>query len=132
MPGENFGKAMLNTVLVAMGGAVGAAARYWLSILVGRVTGMPSPVGTLIVNILGCALMGVLFVLLVERHGAMAWRALLMSGLLGGFTTFSAFSIETVSLMQEGSWVKAASYVGASVIVCVLACWAGVVITRAA
>jgi CrcB protein len=123
---------MLNTALVAAGGAVGAAARYWLSILVSRITGMSSPIGTLIVNVLGCALMGVLFVLLVERHSAMAWRALLMSGLLGGFTTFSAFSIETVSLMQEGAWTKAASYAAASVFICVLACWVGIVVTRAA
>ena len=123
---------MLNTILVAFGGAIGAAARYWLSILVGRLTGMPSPVGTLVVNVLGCALMGILFVMLVERHAAMEWRALLMSGVLGGFTTFSAFSIETVSLMQDGAWAKAASYVGASAVICVLACWLGVVATRAA
>jgi CrcB protein len=122
---------MVDSALVAVGGAAGAVARYWLSILVGRIVGVAFPVGTLLVNVLGCAAMGILFVLLVERGQPAAWRALMMSGLLGGFTTFSAFSIETVSLFQGGEFGKAVLYVLASVFLCVGACWSGVIATRA-
>jgi CrcB protein len=122
---------MVDSALVAVGGAVGAVMRYWLSIAVARIAGVAFPVGTLIVNVLGCLAMGVLFAVIVERGQPAAWRALLMSGLLGGFTTFSAFSIETVSLFESGEVGKAVTYVLASVIVCIVACWGGLIAARA-
>ncbi len=119
---------------VAAGGAIGATARYVFGGAVGvmargSVSGMA--LGTLAVNVLGSALMGVLYVLLVERAGAAeSWRLFALTGMLGGFTTFSAFSLETLLLLQQGAGLRAAAYVLASVAGCVLAVWLGVEISR--
>ena len=83
------------------------------------------------VNVLGCLLMGVLFVWLTERASlAPVWRAGLLIGVLGGFTTFSAFSMETVSLLEEGAQVKALLNVVSSVVVCLGATWVGMIAAR--
>ncbi len=119
---------------VAAGGAIGATARYVLggaaqAMARGSIAGMP--VGTLVVNVVGSALMGILYVLLVERAGVgESWRLFALTGVLGGFTTFSAFSIETLMLLQQGAGLRAAAYVLASVTLCVLAAWLGVEISR--
>jgi fluoride exporter len=105
-------------LLVAAGGAVGSVARYLLSTWTMQAAGMPKfPLGTFAVNLAGCLLAGVLAGL-AERH---AWfdvdtRLLLMVGLLGGFTTFSAFGIETAYLLRRGEWLLACGYVGGSVV----------------
>ena len=114
----------MNTLLVMIGGAAGAAARFHLSSAVGR--GTTFPWGTLAVNILGGLLMG----LLVARGPSENMRLLLGVGVLGGFTTFSAFSLETIGLLQRGMPALAIGYVAASVIGACLALWGGLMMGR--
>jgi CrcB protein len=111
-----------------IGGAVGAAARYQLGTLAGRGWGATFPWGTLIVNVGGGLLMG----LLIARGLSEPWRLLLGVGVLGGFTTFSAFGLETVALIERGAAATAAAYVLASVSGALLATWAGLLLGRPA
>lgn len=118
---------MTNLLLVGAGGFFGAASRYLLGAWILQYS-MASkfPWATFAINVLGCLVIGLLSGM-AERfdafgHGA---RLFLFTGLLGGFTTFSAFGLETIFLMRRGEWPLAALYAGASVAVCVLAVWAG-------
>ena len=101
------------TLQVALGGAIGAALRFLVSSAVLRATGAGFPLGIVTVNILGSFLMGALAVWTLERAGH--WSPFLMTGILGGFTTFSAFSLETIALYDRGQTGAAAAYVGLSV-----------------
>jgi fluoride exporter len=122
---------MRQVMAIAAGGALGSVLRYGLSTWVHTLAGRGFPYGTLAVNVLGCLVMGVLFVLLVERMGESAvWRAGLLIGVLGGFTTFSTFSIETFNLIEQGAMAKAAGNMAASLILCVGATWLGVILAR--
>jgi len=122
---------MSQVIAIAIGGAFGSVLRYGLSTWVHTLVGRGFPYGTLAVNVLGCMAMGVLFVLLVERMGASAvWRAGLLIGVLGGFTTFSSFSIETFNLIEQGAMAKAAGNIAASLVLCVGATWLGVILAR--
>ena len=112
---------------VALGGAVGSVTRYLIGVAVQSRSGLDFPVGTLIVNLSGCFLLGFLI------HYALATpavtpevRALLTTGLCGGYTTFSTFSYETVTLIQDGDWRRAALYVGLSVIGSILGVMLGI------
>ena len=116
---------MAPELLVAAGGAIGALARHWLGPWAqGLAAGTPFPVGTLLVNLLGCAAIGTLAGV-AERHGALPaeWRAFLVVGVLGGFTTFSAFGLETVELLRRDAWPMAAGYVLLSVLGGVAVLW---------
>lgn len=105
--------------------------RFWMSGGVGAWLGRGFPYGTLAVNVLGCLLMGLLYVVLVERMSlGPLWRAGLLVGVLGGFTTFSAFSMETFSLIEEGALLKALLNIAASVIASLGATWVGVIAGR--
>jgi len=116
---------------IAAGGALGSVLRYGLSTWVHSFAGRGFPYGTLAVNVLGCLAMGFLFVLLVERMGENSvLRAGLLIGVLGGFTTFSAFSIETFSLIEQGALVKATGNMAASLVLCIGATWLGVLLAR--
>lgn len=118
---------MRELLLVACGGAIGAVARWRLSAWVLQLGGDGRfPAGTLAVNVLGCALAG-LVAGLAQRHAFLTpeVRLLLFTGLLGGFTTFSAFGLETVQLLRRGEATLAAAYVLASVAAGVLALWLG-------
>ncbi len=107
---------MIPTVIqVALGGAVGASLRYGANLGIGRLLGAAFPWHTLAVNVIGSALMGGLMVLLAHR-GQQQLAPFLMTGILGGFTTFSAFSMDTISLAQRGETALAAGYVLASVL----------------
>ena len=119
---------MMNLLLVAVGGAVGAMARYGVGLGVARLFGLAFPWGTLAVNILGGLAMG----LLAARTGPdqEALRLALGVGVLGGFTTFSAFSLETVRLMEHQPGL-AMLYAAASVVLSVGACWVGLSLGRA-
>jgi len=122
---------MNQVMAVAIGGALGSVLRYGLSNWVHSFVGRGFPYGTLAVNVLGCLTMGILFVLLVERMADSAmWRAGLLVGLLGGFTTFSAFSIETFNLIEQGDLAKAAGNMAASLVLCIGATWLGVTLAR--
>ena len=112
---------------VALGGALGASGRYLLGIAAIRTMGPGFPWGTLAVNVLGSLAMGALVALLARLGNA--WAPFLMTGLLGGFTTFSAFSLDAVALWERGAAGLAAGYVAASValslLALVLGLWAG-------
>lgn len=109
--------------LVALGGAIGSVLRFLVWFLTG------APLATLIVNIVGSFIMGVLFVLLVNRTQAMPF---LMTGVLGGFTTFSAFSLDALKLWQGGETGQALAYVLASVVLSLIAVLAGAALARGA
>jgi fluoride exporter len=121
---------MIGTVLqVALGGAIGSVARYLTNVAVMRGIGPGFPWGTVIVNVVGSFAMGVLVVWLAER-GSMRHAPLLMTGLLGGFTTFSAFSLDAVTLWERGAVGPALVYVLGSVLVSLAALFAGMALTR--
>ena len=123
---------MSSWLAIAAGGALGAVLRYAVSTATYALLGRGFPWGTLVVNVAGSLLMGLLYVLLVERLGlGPHWRAALLVGLLGAFTTFSTFSLETFALVEEGAWALAAANVVASVLLCLTAVWAGIVLGRA-
>jgi len=122
---------MQMTLAIAAGGAAGALLRYWMSTGVHLLAGRAFPYGTLAVNVSGSLLMGLLYVLFIERMDVdPLWRGALLIGLLGAFTTFSTFSIETLNLLENGEPVKAVANVLASVSVCIVACWLGMVAGR--
>lgn len=117
---------------IAAGGAFGSVLRYTMANWVTTLTGRGFPYGTLAVNVLGCLAMGFLFVLFVDRlSDSVIWRAGLLIGVLGGFTTFSSFSIETFNLIEQGDVLKAMVNAIVSLILCLLATWTGAVIARA-
>jgi CrcB protein len=118
-------------VLVFLGGGVGAALRYWLQGWVHQRAGAAFPYGTLVVNILGCLAIGLLMISLEERFLATpALRVFLTIGILGGFTTFSSFSYETLALVREGEHLSALVNIGLSVLACLSATWAGMQLGR--
>lgn len=122
---------MVQTLSIAVGGALGALARFWLSNAVYAVWGRSFPYGTLAVNVLGSLMMGVLYVLLVERFApASEWRNFWMVGLLGAFTTFSTFSLDTLHLLQQAAYLKALMNMLLSVVACVAAAYVGLILGR--
>ncbi|MFP1643894.1 fluoride efflux transporter CrcB [Pontitalea aquivivens] len=121
---------MIQTLLsVALGGALGASARYLVNISAPRVLGQGFPYATMVVNVLGSALMGGLVVVLAQKAGT-RFAPFLLTGVLGGFTTFSAFSLDAVSLWERGAGGLAAAYVAGSVILSLAALFAGMALAR--
>jgi len=121
---------MFGTLLsVALGGAVGASLRYLTGLATIRIMGPGYPWGTLTVNIVGSFLMGGLVVLLAAKSGT-RFSPLLMTGLLGGFTTFSAFSLDFSAMWERGDTTGALVYVAASVVLSILALFAGLAVAR--
>jgi CrcB protein len=115
---------------VAAGGAIGASTRYLTGVAVMRSYGPGYPLGTLIVNILGSFLMGVLVVGLAH-FGGTRFAPFLAIGVLGGFTTFSSFSLDAVTLIERGAVGQAALYVAASVVLSLAGLFAGLLLARA-
>ncbi|MHB8534088.1 MAG: fluoride efflux transporter CrcB [Sulfuricaulis sp.] len=122
----------MNQVLaIAAGGALGSVLRFWLSTWVHTLAGRGFPYGTLTVNVLGCLAMGFLLVLFVDRFSDnTVLRAGVLIGVLGGFTTFSSFSIETFNLIEQGAVFKAVLNMAGSLVLCVGATWIGVILGR--
>jgi len=113
---------------VAAGGALGSLARFWLAAGMAELTGPRFPWGTLLINVLGSLVIGlVAAVTLTPARVAMHpdLRVFLMVGDCGGFTTFSAFSLQTLELMQAGDITPAGGYIVGSVVLCLLAVWLG-------
>jgi CrcB protein len=119
------------TLAIAAGGAIGALLRFWVSTGIHAWLGRGFPYGTLTVNVIGSLAMGFLYIVLLERAALGAeWRAFLLVGLLGAFTTFSTFSIETLNLLQQADYAKAMANMLISVLACVGAAFAGVILAR--
>ncbi|MFT7685287.1 MAG: CrcB protein [Candidatus Azotimanducaceae bacterium] len=122
---------MLEILAIALGGALGAVARYLMGQSVNLWFGTEFPYGILIINIVGSLFMGVLFVILVEKSlFPPIWRSVVLVGFLGAFTTFSTFSLQTLSLIETGRLIAAATYVLASVFLCLIAVSIGIFATR--
>ncbi len=122
---------MSQLVYIAAGGATGALMRYWMSNGIYAILGRGFPYGTLTVNVVGSILMGFCYVFMIERMDvSVEWRAALMIGLLGAFTTFSTFSIETLNLLESGEQLKAALNILLSVTLCIIGCWLGMIVGR--
>ena len=106
----------MNPLLVFVGGGLGAVLRYGVA-RVAVLGGWSAPLATLTVNVVGCLAMGLLAGWIARSVAGEPWRLFLMTGLLGGFTTFSAFGLDALTLWQRGAAVQAAAYVAASVLV---------------
>ena len=121
-----------NTILlycwIALGSAIGGVARYWCSGVAARLFGETFPWGTLIVNVTGSFIIG-FFATLTGPDGRVfagsTMRQFVMMGLLGGYTTFSSFSLQTLSLAQNNQWLEAGGNILASVILCLVVVWLG-------
>lgn len=120
---------LLNLSLVALGGALGACLRYLCGLALLRAFAISFPMGVLPVNVIGSFLMG-LFVVYAHHKGYTLANLFVMTGLLGGFTTFSAFSLEVVTLMERGHMGQAAGYILASVVLSILGLMAGLALAR--
>jgi CrcB protein len=116
------------TLWVAVGSAIGGVARYWCSGIVARYIGETFPWGTLVVNVVGSLLVGFIatisdtdgrFIIPAEA------RQFLMVGILGGFTTFSSFSLQTLNLARDGEWLLDGANIAGSVVLCLVMVWAG-------
>ena len=123
---------MIRWLLVGFAGFVGTLARYWLSGLIARRYGETFPFGTLIVNALGCFLIGFLFYFFYERTlTAPTARTVVLIGLLGGFTTFSSYGLQTFTLLRDGEVLLALTNIVASNVVCLVLVWAGYALAKA-
>ena len=121
----------MNYLLIALGGAFGSVLRVWLSSTVQYRLHWGFPIGTMSVNILGSLLAGFCYAIFYQRFAGNEFlRAFIIFGILGGFTTFSAFSLETVNLIHSGFWLKALLNIIVSVLTCVVAAAAGLQIGR--
>ncbi len=122
---------MSTSFLIFIGAGLGGVLRYWLSyVLHWSLHVHRFPYGTLAVNISGCFLMGVFATLSLNRHYGSAFRSFLLVGFLGGYTTFSAFSIETINLLENGAWLSALINSVGSVLACLTAAWIGIFLAR--
>jgi|TARA_B100000586_G_scaffold231856_1_gene181017 CrcB protein len=122
---------MMSIISIAIGGAAGSLCRYGMSNGIYLLLGRSFPYGTLAVNILGSFVMGIVYILMIERASiSEELRAGITIGLLGAFTTFSTFSIETINLIESGEILKAGLNILFSVTLCVVGCWLGMNLSR--
>ena len=132
LPGRPYRySARMNYLLVLVGGAIGSAGRYAVGRLTLGTLGPDYPWGTLAVNLIGGFLMGLLAGLLARSGGSEQTRLLIGVGVLGGFTTFSAFSLDAVTMIERGQWGVAITYALVSVVGSVLALFGGLYLVRA-
>ncbi len=123
---------MFQALLVAVGGAIGSLLRYYVGLGSVRLMGPGFPWGTLTVNVVGCFIIGVFAEMIARRFNAsVELRLLLITGFLGGFTTFSAFSLDAISLFERGEVFVGGLYIAASVGLSMLAVMAGLGLMRA-
>lgn len=123
---------MTHLLLVAAGGAIGSALRHLVGLWSLRQFGPSFPWGTLMVNVTGSLLIGILAEAIARHFGAsLEMRLFLMTGILGGYTTFSAFSLDAITLIERGQPAIAALYVGSSLVLSAIAVIAGLALVRA-
>jgi CrcB protein len=122
---------MKTLILIGLGGAVGSICRYLVQIFVSRYVTLTFPLGTFLVNISGCFAIGLLFGL-AGKYAWMTieWRLLLITGVCGGFTTFSSYSYEGLTLLKQGNYLYFASYILLSVFLGLMATWGGLAIMK--
>ncbi len=121
----------MNLIAIALGGAAGSVLRFWLSTVIQARFAANFPWATLSVNAIGSLLIGMLLVIIQQRFADNELlRGMILIGLLGGFTTFSTFSLETLQLIQSGFWNKALLNMVGSVVICVVATLVGMGIGR--
>ncbi len=124
---------MVMYIYVAIGGAIGTVGRYWLSGVAARLIGETFPWGTLLINVTGSFIIG-FFATLTGPDGrvyaASTTRQFVMTGICGGYTTFSSFSLQTLNLANDGEALRAGANVGLSVALCLVAVWAGSVVAN--
>ena len=125
-PGRGKLLFMSSYLAVAVGSAIGGMLRFALAGWLMRVVGGNFPWGTLAVNVAGCALIGMLTVWFPPEPKGFPWRLFWLPGVCGGFTTFSAFGLETFELWRTGTGDRAFIYIGASLVLCLLAVWCGI------
>lgn len=114
--------------LIALGGALGSVTRFWLNGVISAQTGAAFPWGTLIINVTGSFLIGFFFTLTEPGGRVFAssnTRQFFMTGICGGYTTFSSFSLQTLTLAREGEWLRAGGNTVGSVVACLVAVWLG-------
>ena len=121
---------MVRYVMIALGGALGALARYQLSTVIQSRIPVGFPWGTFVVNISGCLVMGIATTLVTERLANPNWRFLVPIGFIGAYTTFSTFELETFRAAGDGAWLIAGANVAASVLAGYIALWTGVVVAK--
>jgi fluoride exporter len=121
----------MNYLLVFVGGGLGASFRHFINVTCARCIGVDFPWGTFIINITGSTVMGLIAGYLAFKGGAtQPWRLFLMTGILGGYTTFSAFSLDAATLYERGALGLAAAYVLGSVVLSIAGLFAGLAIIR--
>lgn len=122
----------MNYVLViALGGALGSVLRFLISKIIQNYYPYNFPLGIFTVNFIGCFLIGLLATLFLDRFNvSQAWRAFILIGFLGGFTTFSSFTIDAVNLLRKGVELQGVMYVFISVVFCLLATWMGIILAN--
>ncbi len=124
--GKAVTSALFTYSAIAIGGAIGACLRFALSEWMLHLFGRAFPFGTLLVNILGSFVIGLLYGLLItEQIAPNPWRIFIGIGVLGAFTTFSTFSMDTVLLLQQGDWQKAIANVVLNLVLCLTLAWLG-------
>ena len=119
---------MQNYLWIALGSAFGGMARHWFAEMGIRYFGMSFPWGTLTANVLGSFIIGLVFALTLPDGRfdlPTSAKLFVMVGFCGGYTTFSSFSLQTLTLVQEGEWLRAGAYILGSVTLCLVAVWAG-------
>ncbi len=118
----------MSYIWVAIGSAIGGVARFWCSGVAARLFGETFPWGTSIVNVVGSFIIG-FFATLTGPDGRIfagsLTRQFVMIGILGGYTTFSSFSLQTLNLLQDGEWWQAGANIALSIVACLVAVWAG-------
>ncbi|HAQ37944.1 MAG TPA: fluoride efflux transporter CrcB [Saprospirales bacterium] len=115
---------------IGLGSSIGGMLRYVLAESIRQKLESTLPFGTFTINVVGCFLIGIVFGLFDRGNLSQEWRLFLATGLLGGFTTFSAFSMETVNLLRDGQYWSVITYVAGSVVIGLLATFAGISITK--
>jgi CrcB protein len=122
---------MKSLILIGLGGAVGSICRYLMQIFISRYVTVTFPLGTFLVNISGCFAIGLLFGL-ANKYAWMTieWRLLLITGVCGGYTTFSSYSFEGLTLFRQGNYFYFASYILLSVFLGLMATWGGLAVVK--